>query len=109
MCVFSQLRSCFKNFYREIFGPLLPILRVPTVDEAIRYINAKYLLLSNRILLDADCCLPVTTRLHCTCSRRTESSVTKVRLGYIIFFEDKLMLVQCSKLLKVAPQLRTKL
>jgi acyl-CoA reductase-like NAD-dependent aldehyde dehydrogenase len=30
-----------KDYYREIFGPILPIVPVDSLDEAIAYVNAQ--------------------------------------------------------------------
>ena len=71
------------EYIREIFGPLLPIVPVENVDEAIKFVNERYdflYLVSSYIFVDHFG--SATTPLLFMSSPRTSKSKTKVTFDF---------------------------
>ncbi len=45
--IYSLFAAVVRCVRREIFGPILPILAVDDIDEAIRVINSKWVILTS--------------------------------------------------------------
>ena len=75
------------GYFREIFGPLLPVLPVENVDEAIKFVNERYdfsILFHPSLYIFVDHFGSATTPLFFMSSPRTSKSKAKVMLDSIV-------------------------
>ena len=70
----SRKRSRTDPRFRELFGPILPVVPVKNLDEAIEFINDRCVLLLH---IDVIIIRAETTHSRSTSSRKTRASRTK--------------------------------